>query len=72
MEPSHELTSRVTELEVKLAFAEDLLERLNQQVFEQQKQIAALAGQLAQVSRQMPDAGNAPWRSLLDERPPHY
>ncbi|MGE8602779.1 SlyX family protein, partial [Bordetella trematum] len=60
MEPSHELTSRVTELEVKLAFAEDLLERLNQQVFEQQKQIAALAGQLAQVSRQMPEAANAP------------
>lgn len=72
MEPLHELTSRVTELEVKLAFAEDLLERLNQQVFEQQKQIAALAGQLAQVSRQMPEAANAPWRSLLDERPPHY
>ena len=65
------LTSRVTELEVKLAFAEDLLERLNQTVFEQQRQIAALAAQLVQLRDQAPAEG-APWRSLRDEIPPHY
>ncbi|HPA90031.1 MAG TPA: SlyX family protein, partial [Quisquiliibacterium sp.] len=33
---------RLTELEVKLAFAEDLVERLNETVFRQQEQIDLL------------------------------
>lgn len=72
MEHEHELTARVTELEVKLGFAEDLLEQLNQQVFEQQKQIEAMASLIGQLRNQQTDGGNAPWRSLLDDRPPHY
>ncbi|GAA5232164.1 SlyX family protein [Verticiella sediminum] len=71
MEDPDTLQRRVTELEVKLAFAEDLLERLNRTVFEQQKQIAALAAQLVQLRDQQPAEGSA-WRRLRDEIPPHY
>lgn len=72
MEHEHELAARVTELEVKLGFAEDLLDRLNLLVFEQQKPIEAMAAQIGQLRNQQNDGTGGPWRSLLDERPPHY
>ena len=67
-----EIERRVEELEIKLAFAEDLVETLNRTVFRQQEQIEVLQRQLDDLRRQvqaMP-AGGAP--SLRDEIPPHY
>ncbi|MFU1913644.1 SlyX family protein [Bordetella avium] len=72
METEQELAARVTELEIKLGFAEDLLDRLNLLVFEQQKQIEAMAGQIGHLRNQQSDGSGGPWRSLFDERPPHY
>jgi SlyX protein len=67
------LEPRLMEIEIKLTRQEDMLEALNQVVYQQQKQIdelhsmcAALAGHLAQRADQRGDAA-AP-----DERPPHY
>ena len=65
--------SRITELEIKLGYAEDLVETLNHTVFRQQEQIEVLQRQLDDIRRQVQaiPAGAAPG-SLRDEIPPHY
>ncbi|QWT45491.1 SlyX family protein [Azospira inquinata] len=67
------MESRLTELEIKLAYAEDLLETLNLTVFRQQEQIDFLQKQLREVYNQVQGltvAGEG--RTLRDEIPPHY
>ncbi|MBI2309237.1 MAG: SlyX family protein [Rhodocyclales bacterium] len=64
--------SRLTELEIKLSYTEDLVETLNHAVFRQQEQIEALQRQLADLQRQMQSIPGGAARSLLDEVPPHY
>ncbi|MFM6962212.1 SlyX family protein [Polynucleobacter victoriensis] len=63
---------RITNLEVKLSFSEDLLEELNQTVYKQQQQIDALIKEVKALKLQMasnlPSDGNSP----RDEIPPHY
>jgi SlyX protein len=65
------METRLTELEVKLAFAEDLLETLNQTVFRQQEQIERLQREVRELRDQMQSLPVEP-RSLRDELPPHY
>jgi len=66
------MEARVTELEVKLAFAEDLLETLNRTVFRQQERIDRLEHELRALRQQMLQAQPSEQRSLRDEIPPHY
>ena len=63
---------RLTALEIKASFAEDLLDELNLVVVRQQQLIDALIRELAQLREQQPDgvAGNA--ARLTDDLPPHY
>ena len=68
----HRIDRRLTDLEVKSAFAEDLLDQLNLQVARQQQQIDLLLRELAQLRQQMPEPGSGGFRSLRDELPPHY
>jgi SlyX protein len=63
---------RLTELETKLAFAEDLLETLNQTVIRQQGQIDTLQQQLRLLHQQVKDALPDDARTPRDEIPPHY
>jgi SlyX protein len=63
--------ARITELEVKLAFAEDLLETLNQTVFRQQEQIERLEREVRE-QRNLLQSLPTEQRSLRDEIPPHY
>lgn len=64
---------RLEALEVKAAFAEDLLEQLNLTVYQQAQDIARLQGELVQLRQQLRDSGGpGPQRDLRDERPPHY
>lgn len=65
------MQERVTELEVKLAFAEDLLDTLNQTVFRQQEQIERLQREVREL-RDTLQSLPAEQRSLRDELPPHY
>lgn len=69
--PAH-IDSRLTELEIKTSFNEDLLEQLNQTVFRQQEQIDALIREVHELRRQTPDGGVQRGTSLRDELPPHY
>lgn len=69
--PSH-TDERLMALEIKSSYAEDLLEQLNQLVYEQQRQIDALLAEVGQLRRQMPEGGSSAERNLRDELPPHY
>ncbi len=63
---------RITQLEIKLSYAEDLLDTLNTLVARQQDQINLLLREVVQLRRQ-PDGDAQPrFRSLRDELPPHY
>jgi SlyX protein len=66
------MEDRVTELEVKLAFAEDLLDNLNQTVFRQQERIDQLERMVRDLRTLVAEALPAEQRSLRDEIPPHY
>ena len=66
---------RLTELEIKASFQEDLLDQLNQVIVRQQQDIAQLLRDmdtLRQQAQQAADAGPGLLRDLRDELPPHY
>ena len=72
MTPEDIASQRLTALEIKASFAEDLLDELNRVVIDQQQQIDALVRELAQLREQQQSgvAGNA--ARLTDDLPPHY
>jgi len=63
---------RLTELEIKVGLADDLIDQLNQTLFRQQQQIEFLAKELASLRQQMPQERNTQLPSVHDELPPHY
>ncbi len=63
---------RITNLEVKLSFSEDLLEELNQTVYKQQQQIDALIQEVKALKLQMASHLPSDGISARDEIPPHY
>lgn len=64
--------ARLTELEAKLAFTEDLVDTLNQTVIRQQAQLDSIQQQLRLLHQRMQNALPEEARSLRDELPPHY
>lgn len=63
---------RLDELEAKMAFAEDLIETLNQTIVQQQKQIDSLQAQLRLLHEQLRERPTPESGGLRDEIPPHY
>jgi SlyX protein len=63
---------RLTELEIKASYSEDLLDRLNEVVVRQQAQIDLLVRELAALREQGAAMDRESPRSLRDELPPHY
>lgn len=63
---------RMEQLEIKLSYAEDLLDTLNALVTKQQDQIDWLLREVNQLRRQREDDAPGAFRSLRDELPPHY
>jgi SlyX protein len=72
MHPDDNLEKRLTELEIKIGLADDLIDQLNQTLFRQQQQIEFLAKELASLRQQTPQESNTQLPSLRDELPPHY
>ncbi|MDM4764743.1 SlyX family protein [Pelomonas sp. SE-A7] len=66
------LEARITELEIKASFNEDLVDHLNELVSRQQAQIELLLRELLQLRTQHGEAGSGTTRNLRDELPPHY
>lgn len=66
---SHE--DRFVDIEIKVAHQEDLVETLNQTIYQQGRridQLEAMVAKLADHVRNLQEAGQQP----LNERPPHY
>ena len=72
MHDSHVTDQRLTDLEIKASFSEDLLDQLNQVIVRQQQQIDELTRQIGQLRLALPQDGVAAARNLRDELPPHY
>ena len=72
MSPDEDTERRLTELEIKASYAEDTVDRLNEVVVRQQRQIDLLLRELVELKRNASDAEGAAPRSLRDELPPHY
>ena len=63
---------RLTELEIKASFTEDLFEQLNQVVIRQQQQIDTLVREVERLRQQILDAGSGGLSRDGDDLPPHY
>lgn len=74
MPHSQHLEDRITELEIKASFNEDLLDKLDQVIIRQQTQIDALSREVIALRQQATSAPNSEPRgtNALDELPPHY
>ncbi len=63
---------RLTDLEIKASFTEDLIERLDLVIIRQQQQIDQLTRELADLRSEGTSAPAGKFKSLRDEAPPHY
>lgn len=72
MDPSETTDKRLTDLEINVSLAEDLLDQLNQTIFRQQQQIEYLLRELTDLRNQLPAERTTQLPSLRDELPPHY
>ena len=73
MPSTADIDKRLTDLEVKASFTEDLLDHLNDLVTRQQEQIALLIREVGKLKDRAPDTGGGgAGRDAADERPPHY
>ena len=66
------MEERLNELEAKLAFAEDLIDTLNQAVIRQQGQLDLMQQQLCLLHQRLQESQPDETRTPLDEMPPHY
>ena len=70
---SNDSDARLTELEIKISYLEDLVETLNAMVAKQHDQITMLIHEVSQLRQRQDDApSGAGFRSLREELPPHY
>jgi SlyX protein len=67
---------RLTDLEVKAAYTEDLLDKLDQVIIRQQNQIDQLVREVARLREQVPDGQSEghsrAQRNLREDLPPHF
>ena len=72
MNAPHDTDARLTELEIKASYAEDLLEQLNTTIYRQQQQIELLMRELVSLRAQLPEGSQPMLRNVRDDLPPHY
>jgi SlyX protein len=71
--PVHDSDQRLTDLEIKASYADDLLDTLNALVARQQEQIDLLLREVSRLRQRGGDDGqSAGPRDPRDELPPHY
>lgn len=70
--PAHDVEQRLTELEIKATYADDLLDTLNQQVARQQDQIELLLREVSRLRQRGEGDPGTVVRDPRDELPPHY
>lgn len=72
MEHTHNIDQRLTDLEIKASFTEDLLDQLDQVIVHQQQQIDILIREIGHLRQPTTDGGVGVTRNLREEMPPHY
>jgi SlyX protein len=72
MESPNTTDQRLTDLEIKASFTEDLLDSLNQVIVRQQQELDLLMREVRQLRQYLPDSGAAAPSRASDELPPHY
>ena len=63
---------RLTDLEIKATYTEDLVEQLEQIIVRQQQQIDLLLREVTELRQPSTDGGLGAARSLRDDLPPHF
>ena len=63
---------RLTALEIKASFQDELIDKLDQVIIRQQEQIDALAREVIQLRQHSRNASDMPHSSAQDNLPPHY
>ena len=66
------MDARITELEIKISYAEDMIDELNRVVFRQQQQIDLLQAQIRELYQLMQPAPPGVALTPRDDIPPHY
>jgi SlyX protein len=72
MPNSNDIDKRLTDLEVKASFTEDLVDHLNDLVTRQQQRIELLMREVGKLKDRAPDTGQGAPPDARDELPPHY
>ena len=67
-----ETDQRLTNLEIKATYMDDLVDQLEQIIVRQQQQVDALLRSVAELRLPSTDGGLGPARSLQDDLPPHF
>ncbi|ART79974.1 SlyX family protein [Oceanisphaera avium] len=67
-----EILARLEQLETRLAFQDDTIEQLHQELSAQGAHTAKLQAQLTIMVERLKDMQPASSSSQADERPPHY
>jgi SlyX protein len=63
---------RLTDLEIKASFTEDLVDQLNEIIVRQQRQIDLLVREVGALRQQQPEGGPRALSQSGDDLPPHY
>lgn len=63
---------RLTNLEIKASYTEDLLDQLDAVIVRQQQQIDLLISEITRLRQPAPESGVSAVRNPRDELPPHY
>jgi len=66
------IDQRLTQLEIKATYTEDLVEQLEQIIVQQQQQISLLLREVTELRLPTTDGGLGAARSLRDDLPPHF
>ena len=66
------IDQRLTDLEIKASFTEDLLEQLDTVIVRQQQQIDSLIREITALRQPDTDDNVSAARSLRDDLPPHF
>lgn len=72
IEAAHNTNDRLTELEIKASYTEDLIDQLDRVVVRQQEQIDQLIKAISELRQSSTDGGMGIARNLHDDLPPHF
>ena len=72
MEQAQDTDQRLTDLEIKATYTEDLLDQLDKVIVRQQAQIDLLMREVSALKLPAEEPGVISMRNLRDDMPPHF